>query len=163
MSMKSRSIKAAAALLVLAAMTAVGSGEAFARAKVGVLTCKVAPGVGLILGSSKSLSCSFDPSASGPNERYSGRITRVGVDVGVTGSGVIIWGVFAPTAGAYTHGALAGRYGGASAQATLVAGLGANVLVGGGSRSFALQPVSISGQVGANLAIGITGLTLYAK
>ena len=144
--------------LAVAAMTALGGGEALARAKVGVLTCNVAPGIGLIVGSSKSLSCSFNPSAPGPNERYSGRISRVGVDVGITGSGVIVWGVFAPESGYYTHGALAGHYGGASAQATLVAGLGANVLVGGGRRSFALQPFSVTGQIGANFAVGITGL-----
>jgi hypothetical protein len=161
--MKLRAIKAGVAMLAVAAMTAFGGGQAFARAKVGVLTCKVAPGIGLIVGSSKSLSCSFDPSAPGPNERYSGRISRVGVDVGITGSGVIVWGVFAPEAGYYTHGALAGHYGGASAQATLVAGLGANVLIGGGRRSFALQPFSITGQIGANFAVGITGLSLYAR
>ena len=95
--MRFRAIRAGVAIVAVAAMTALGGGEALARAKVGVLTCNVAPGIGLIVGSSKSLSCSFNPSAPGPNERYSGRISRVGVDVGITGSGVIVWGVFAPS------------------------------------------------------------------
>ena len=97
--MRFRAIRAGVAVAAVAAMTALGGGEALARAKVGVLTCNVAPGIGLIVGSSKSLSCSFNPSAPGPNERYSGRISRVGVDVGITGSGVIVWGVFAPESG----------------------------------------------------------------
>ena len=88
-------------------------------------------------------------------------ISKLGLDIGFTKRGVIVWGVFAPTSG-YKRHALAGHYGGASAQASLVAGLGANVLVGGSGRSFALQPFSVSGQTGVNLAVGIAGLDLYA-
>ena len=150
-------------MLAVAAITAFGTGEAVARAKVGVLTCNVAPGIGYLVASSKRLSCSFSPSSGGKAEHYSGRISRVGIDVGVTGSGVIVWGVFAPEAGYYSRGALAGHYGGASAQATLVAGLGANALIGGGARSFALQPFSVTGQIGANFAVGVTGMDLYAR
>ena len=57
-------------------------------------------------------------------------------------------------------GALAGNYGGASAEATVGAGIGANVLVGGSDRTVALQPVSVQGQAGLNVAAGVAGLDL---
>jgi hypothetical protein len=42
----------------------------------------------------------------------------------------------------------------------VVAGVGANALVGGSNRSVALQPLSVSGQVGLNIAAGVAGLDL---
>lgn len=133
---------------------------AAAGVKVGVLTCRVAAGVGLVLGSSKAVSCDYTPNGYKP-EHYTGRISKLGVDVGFTTSGVIVWGVFAPHAG-YSHYALAGHYAGATAEATVAVGLGANALVGGSGRSFALQPFSVSGQTGLGVAAGIAGLDLYA-
>src|SRR4029079_3515313 len=61
------------------------------------------------------------------------------------------------------RGVLAGGYGGATAEATIGGGLGANVLVGGLQRSIALQPVSVGAQRGLNAAAGIGGLELYAR
>jgi hypothetical protein len=69
------------------------------------------------------------------------------------------WGVFAPTNG-YHHGALAGTYVGGSGSASLGVGVGANALIGGSHRSIALQPLSVEGQVGVNLALGVAGLSL---
>ena len=155
-------MKSVAMALAAAAVLTVGAGEASAASvKVGVLECRVAPGVGLIVGSSKRLACTFTPTGR-KAENYSGRISKIGIDAGFAKGGVIVWGVFAPTSGYQRH-ALAGHYAGASAQATLVAGLGANVLVGGSNKSFALQPFSLSGQTGVNLAVGVTGLELYAS
>jgi len=57
-------------------------------------------------------------------------------------------------------GFLAGDYVSASGEATLIAGLGANVLVGGSNRTIALQPLSVSGQIGLNLAVGVSELRL---
>jgi di/tricarboxylate transporter len=131
---------------------------AAAGVKVGVLTCRVAAGVGLVLGSSKGVSCDYTPTGYKP-EHYTGRISKLGVDVGFTTSGVIVWGVFAAHAG-YSRYALAGHYGGATAEATIAVGLGANALVGGSGRSFALQPFSVSGQTGLGVAAGIAGLDL---
>jgi len=154
-------LKSAALVLASAGAIALGASEASAASvKVGVLECRVAPGVGLIVGSFKSLSCNFTPTGR-KAEHYTGRISKLGLDIGFTKRGVIVWGVFAPTNGYQRH-ALAGHYAGASAQASLVAGLGANVLVGGSGKSFALQPFSVSGQTGVNLAVGIAGLDLYA-
>ena len=157
MSMKSWIIVAVVATVVGVAGSVA---PAAAAVKVGVLTCRVAAGVGLVLGSSKRVSCDFSPTGY-TTEHYSGRISKLGVDIGFTTSQVIVWGVFAAHEG-YSRYALAGHYGGATAEATLVAGLGANALVGGSGRSFALQPFSVSGQTGLNIAAGIAGLELSA-
>jgi hypothetical protein len=127
--------------------------------KVGVLTCKASASLGLIVGSRQSVRCTFSPDNGGPPENYVGHIGRLGLDLGVRGGGVMVWGVIAPTNG-YHHGALAGHYVGASADASLGLGAGAKVLVGGSHRTISLQPLSVSGQVGVNLALGVAGLTL---
>lgn len=145
--------------LTLLGLLSVTTGPAFAASgvKVGVLECKVEPGIGLILGSSKDMACKFNPD-SGPNEYYSGAITKIGVDIGVTGEASVAWLVLA--VGSINPGALEGHYGGASAQATVGAGLGANALVGGFKRSIVLQPVSVQGQTGLNVSLAVTGLRL---
>ena len=102
--------------------------------------------------------CNFSPD-NGPSELYIGHINRLGLDLGVKAGGVMAWGVFAPTPGLH-HGALAGTYVGGSGSASLGVGLGANALIGGSHRSIALQPLSVEGQVGVNLALGVAGLSL---
>ena len=57
-------------------------------------------------------------------------------------------------------GTLAGVYSGATAEATIAVGLGANALVGGSNRTVALQPLSVTGQTGLNLAVGVASLEL---
>ena len=88
-----------------------------------------------------------------------GHVNRLGLDIGVKAGGVMAWGVFAPTKG-YHHGALAGKYVGGSGSASLGVGFGANALIGGSHCSITLQPLSVEGQVGVNLALGVAGLTL---
>jgi hypothetical protein len=109
-------------------------------------------GWGYVLGSSKDVRCDFVGS-NGYVERYGGTISKVGVDIGYTSSGTIVWNVIAP-AGDLGPGVLQGSYGGATAGATIGVGLGANVLVGGFDRSVALQPVSIESNAGLNVAAG---------
>jgi hypothetical protein len=128
------------------------------RVQVGSLACSISAGVGLLVASQRNVSCNFQPD-SGPPETYTGTITRVGVDVGFTTGGAMVWGVFADT-NRYA-GMLSGTYAGATAEATLAAGLGANVLVGGSNHSVALQPLSVQGQVGLNIAAGIGALELH--
>src|SRR5580765_858872 len=117
-----------------------------AGVKVGVLTCNVDSGWGYILGSSKEIRCNYAPN-DGYGEHYVGTISKIGVDLGYTSGGVIIWDVVAPTSD-LMPGALEGGYGGVSAQATVGIGVGANVLLGGFDKSIALQPVSIDGNTG---------------
>lgn len=151
--------KAIGAIAVLGALAL--PGQALARIEIGVLDCIVEGGVGFIVGSSKDVACTFTP-AGGPAEPYIGSIDKLGVDIGFTAESVIKWAVIAPTSDAYAPGALAGTYGGVSAEATVGAGLGANVLVGGIGESFMLQPVSLQAQAGLNVAAGLTAFRLAA-
>jgi hypothetical protein len=128
------------------------------RVQVGTLACSISAGVGMIVASQRNVSCNFQPDG-GPPEAYTGTMTRVGVDVGFTTGGAMVWGVFAGT-NRYA-GMLAGTYAGGTAEATVAAGLGANVLVGGSNRSVALQPLSVQGQVGLNVAAGVGALELH--
>ena len=127
--------------------------------KVGTLTCDVASGWGFIFGSSKDLHCSFAPQRAPMGEHYEGTINKYGVDIGYTAGGVIVWAVFAPSSD-LRHGALQGDYAGATASATAGVGVGANVLLGGFDRSIALQPLSIEGNTGLNVAAGIGNISL---
>ncbi len=128
------------------------------RVQVGTLSCSVSAGIGLIVASQRNVNCTFKPD-NGPPEAYTGTMTIVGVDVGFTTGSAIVWGVFAGT-NRYT-GMLTGTYVGATAQATAVAGVGANALVGGSNHSVALQPLSVQGQLGLNAAGGIGTLELH--
>jgi hypothetical protein len=149
-------ILAAAAFGMLAAVT---SAQAQAPVKVGTLDCAIAPGVGMVFGSSKEVSCMFFPSApSWRREHYVGSIDKFGIDLGVTAGGRLMWAVYAPTSA--RRWALAGRYGGATAEATVGGGLGANALYGGSRRTVSLQPISLQGQAGLNVAAGAAELTL---
>ena len=157
MSIKLNTTVCAAALALGVAFAAAPAGAA-GGVKVGVLTCNVASGWGYILGSSKEVNCNYVPNG-GHGQHYIGDISKVGVDIGYTRGGVLIWNVVAPTSD-LRPGALEGGYGGATASATLGVGLGANVLVGGFDKSIALQPISIEGNSGLNVAAGIGALNL---
>ena len=126
--------------------------------QVGTLTCNVAGGWGFVFGSSKEVRCTF-ARAGGRPEHYAGSINKFGVDIGYTQGGVLVWGVFAPTAN-LAPGALSGNYVGATGSATIGVGAGANVLVGGSNRTISLQPVSIEGNTGLNIAAGIGSINL---
>ena len=128
--------------------------------KVGTLTCRTSTSLGMIVASHQKLTCRFSSDA-GPHENYEGHVNRLGIDLGIRIGGIMTWGVIAPTHG-YHHGALAGKYVGASGNASLGFGVGANALIGGSHRSIALQPLSVEGHAGVNLALGVAGLTLRA-
>jgi hypothetical protein len=144
----------------IASMLAVMVNSAVAqdRVQAGTLVCNTSMELGVIAGSREALNCTFTPSVPGPTESYSGTITKLGLDLGVTTRGVIVWLVYAPTS--LRAGELAGTYVGGTAEATIGVGLGANVLVGGSNQTVALQPVSVQGQVGVNLAVGFAELQL---
>ena len=126
--------------------------------KIGLLSCTLDGGVGFIIGSSKGIDCAYEPSGGGEIEYYEGHISKLGIDIGVTKRATVAWAVFAP--GKTKPGGLKGGYGGASVEATVAIGLGANVLVGGFRKSINLQPVSVQAQTGLNIAAGIAGLRL---
>jgi Protein of unknown function (DUF992) len=130
------------------------------RVRAGVLTCDISAGMSFIVGSQKSVACTFAPEPPGPEQVYSGSISKFGLDVGATGGGVMVWAVFTDSLAPPGAGFLAGDYFGASGQVTIAAGLGANVLLGGSNNTVALQPISVSTSVGLNFALGVAELRL---
>jgi hypothetical protein len=126
--------------------------------KVGTLTCNVASGWGFVFGSSKDVRCNYRPNKT-RGEHYEGSIDKFGVDIGYTEGGVMVWAVVAPTSDV-KPGALEGNYAGATAGASVGIGASANALIGGLDKSIALQPLSIEGNTGLNVAAGIGALHL---
>lgn len=154
--------KLGSTILALALLLASASAPVAQATKAGLLTCYTSERIGLLIGSTQKLSCTFTPEYGPQPEHYLGTINRIGPDIGATAGGIMSWAVLAPTDG-WLRGALAGEYVGASGNVAVVVGGGANVLVGGSNRSIALQPLSVEGQVGLNLALGISGLTLISS
>lgn len=150
---------ATAAVLLACGILAPERGALAQQAGVnaGILTCNVEGGWGFVFGSSRALRCQY--STPGHAERYSGQISKFGVDIGYLAGAVMVWNVIAPTAN-LAPGTLAGTYGGATGSATVGVGAAANVLVGGSGQTVTLQPVSIEGNTGLNVAAGIAALTL---
>jgi hypothetical protein len=129
------------------------------RIKIGALSCHESAGWGFIFGSSHAVRCTF--SSGDRVEYYDGSIGKFGVDIGYQQAGVLLWEVVAPT----DHkgpDALAGHYGGLTAGAAIGVGLDANALVGGSDSAISLQPLSIEGTTGLNIAAGVGELTLHA-
>jgi len=145
-------------VLAFGFVAAISCAAAQDRVKAGTLVCDVSGGIGMIIASNKAVQCQFNPDMPGPPEIYYGSISKFGLDIGATSAGQMVWAVFAPSS--FGHGALAGNYAGATAEATVAVGLGANALVGGSSRTVALQPLSVTGQTGLNLAAGVASLEL---
>ena len=157
--MKRFLIAAALALVTLASPADTRAQPAWAQ--VGVLTCRLNPSIGFVIAGHQSMECTYQPAGPFPPQAYQGAFNIVGLDVGVTAGGILSWTVFAPTTG-MPAGALAGEYVGASGDVGLGVGAGANILLGGSGRSFALQPLSVQGSVAVNIAVGVSMLTLRA-
>ncbi len=147
--------------LVLGALVMGGAAAEAGNARMvaGTLTCRGNGTIGLILGSSQRMECTFQRSNGGARVNYTARITRIGLDLGVTGRNTMVWTVLSSTTDPDAR-ALVGRYGGVTANAALGVGVGANALIGGSSQSIVLQPLSVQVQTGVNVAAGIKGLTL---
>ena len=153
----------AAITLVAIAASIVPSAAEEANATLGLLDCNVEGGMGFIIGSQKNLTCTFTSANKGiAPENYVGVIKKLGLDIGGTRKAVLRWRVLAPTGNVYAPGVLAGDYAGVSAEATVVVGGGANLLVGGSSKTITLQPLSVQAQTGLNVAAGVTSFQLRA-
>jgi len=128
--------------------------------QVGMLRCKLNPSIGFVIAGHQSMECRFVPSDPNiPQQAYDGALNTVGLDIGISAGGVLGWAVLAPTGG-IPAGALAGEYVGASGDLGIGLGAGANVLIGGSGRTFALQPVSLEGSIAVDVALGVSALKL---
>ncbi|MEM8790856.1 MAG: DUF992 domain-containing protein [Pseudomonadota bacterium] len=147
-------------LLAAAAVTVLSTSAAFAQGvEVGLLTCELTDVSNNIVYSKEEFTCNFAP-AEGDPELYIGQIKSYGLDLQVKQDFTIVWGVVAPARFAKLPGALSGTYVGGSAEVSLGAGMGAKILVGGSENSISLQPVSVSGIVGAGASLGVQSFEL---
>ncbi len=146
-------------ILLAAVMLAPAAAQADSRVEIGSLTCRIDGGASFVFGSTRSLSCEFESARGGEPEAYEGEIERFGLDLGVTGETVLGWAVFAPSRGLPDY-ALAGNYSGVAADASFGVGGGAKALVGGSNDTISLQPVSLQGQTGVNLALTVAQMRL---
>lgn len=153
--MKRLALAALAAVLMTAGITQ----AAETRVQVGRLSCDVEGGIGLLIGSTKEMTCRFIRKDK-KTEVYHGTINKLGLDIGITERTRIEWLVFAASSTPVKTRALAGNYIGGSGEATLGVGLGANWLIGGSRRGFALQPLSVQAQTGLNVSLALAGLNL---
>jgi hypothetical protein len=145
------------AMLTLAVFTAAVQAQSN-RVQVGVLECRGGASVGFIVGSVTNLGCVLRLDGR-REEPYVATIRKIGLDLGITQETGLAWAVFAPTA-QLGVGDLSGTYAGAQGSASVGVGLGANVLMGGSANSIALQPLSLQGSTGINVAVGLEGLEL---
>jgi uncharacterized protein DUF992 len=145
--------------IAIAALAApIASANAVPAVRAGVLQCQGGQNVGFVVGSSTNLECVFQSEGRRP-EPYIATVHRFGLDLGITGQTRLTWAVNAPT-GRVGRGDLAGNYGGVGANASVGIGGGGNFLVGGPANSYALQPISVQGQTGLNVAAGVANIEL---
>jgi Protein of unknown function (DUF992) len=143
---------------LVASLAGASAQQPMQRVQIGVLECRGGASIGFIVGSVTNLGCVLRADGM-PDDRYIATIRKVGVDLGITQESALAWGVFAPTA-RLGPGALSGNYAGAQGSASVGVGVGGNALIGGSDNSIALQPLSVQGQVGINVAAGLESLEL---
>ncbi|MEH2543405.1 hypothetical protein V1283_000050 [Bradyrhizobium sp. AZCC 2262] len=145
-------------LATLSLLAPIATAGAAPPVRAGILQCQGGQNVGFVVGSVTSLECVFQSEGRRP-EPYIAKVQRIGLDLGVTAQTQLSWAVNAPNS-RLGRGELAGSYGGVGANASIGVGGGGNFLVGGPSNAYALQPLSVQGQTGLNVAAGIAGLEL---
>ena len=148
----------AAVTMLVASFAGAKAQQPIQRVQIGILECRGGASVGFVVGSVTNLGCVLRIEGM-PEDRYIATIRKVGLDLGITQESALGWAVYAPVA-RLGPGDLSGSYAGAQGSATIGVGLGGNVLVGGSANSIALQPLSLQGQVGINVAAGLESLEL---
>jgi Protein of unknown function (DUF992) len=146
------------AVAVAAVISPANAQAPVAWPQVGTLNCRLSPSIGFVIAGHQSMECRFPPNTPEPPQRYDGAINTAGLDVGFTTGGAFSWAVFASTVGA--QGRSPANMSASPATSESGFGGGANVLIGGSGRSFALQPVSLEGSVGLDVALGVSALKL---
>jgi hypothetical protein len=146
------------AIAIASLVASIASANALPPVRAGVLDCQGGQNVGFVVGSLTSLECVFQSQGRRP-EAYVATVRRFGVDLGVTEQTRVQWAVNAPNS-RLGRGELAGTYGGIGANASIGVGGGGNFLVGGPANAYALQPISVQGQTGFNVAAGVAGIEL---
>src|SRR5471032_3002169 len=137
--------------IAIAALVApLASANALPPVRAGILQCQGGQNVGFVVGSVTSLECVFQSEGRRP-EPYIATVRRYGVDLGFTDQTKFSWAVNAPSRQIQR---------GDRANASVGVGFGGNFLVGGAQNSYGLQPLSVQGQTGLNVAAGIADIEL---
>jgi hypothetical protein len=139
-------------------VTSLATANAQERMQIGVLECQGGQNVGFVVGSVTNLDCVFQGEGRRP-EAYVASVHRFGVDLGFTQQTKFSWAAYGPT-NQIGQGGLVGHYGGVGANASVGVGFGGNFLLGGAGNSYVLQPVSVQGQTGLNVAAGVADIEL---
>ena len=146
------------AIAIAALGASIASAQALPPVRAGILQCQGGQNVGFVVGSVTSFQCVFQSEGRRP-EPYVATVRRYGVDLGFTDqTRLCLGGERADRR--LGRGDLAGNYGGVGANASVGVGFGGNFLVGGPQNSYALQPISVQGQTGLNVAAGIADIEL---
>ena len=145
-------------IAIAATLASIASANALPPVRAGILQCQGGQNVGFVVGSVTNLECVFKSEGRRP-EPYIATVRRYGLDLGITAQTQLAWAVNAPN-GRLSRGDLSGNYGGVGANASVGVGGGGNFLVGGPANSYALQPLSVQGQTGLNVAAGIADVRL---
>ena len=145
-------------LAVTSLVASIAGANAMPPVRAGILQCEGGQNVGFVVGSTTSLQCVFQSEGRRP-EPYIATLRRLGLDLGITDQTKLTWAVNAPNT-RVGRGDLAGNYGGVGANASVGIGGGGNFLVGGPANAYALQPISLQGQTGLNLAAGVASIEL---
>ncbi|MEM9049721.1 MAG: DUF992 domain-containing protein [Pseudomonadota bacterium] len=150
----------AAAVLALALTALPAAAEDDGKLEIGLLDCRLTDSTNLIIVSGSTFRCTFDPVEDGaPVETYTAKVSQLGLDLSDNSEERIRWAVLAPTL-SFDAGVLAGDYYGVAADATVGAGVGARLLVGGFDESITLQPMSVTTTSGLGISAGIEQLEL---
>jgi hypothetical protein len=140
-------------------MALAGAAQSQPQIEVGVLECRGGSSTGMVVGSVSRFGCVLREPGGAVVDRYDATVRRFGLDVGAVGRSSLAWAVYAPTR-RIGRGDLAGTYAGAGGSVSIGLGGGANALIGGSTHTIALQPLSVQGQTGVNLAIGVADMVL---
>jgi hypothetical protein len=125
---------------------------ASAQMRMGTLTCNISGGVGIVVGSSRDVSCLYRP-MHGRQQAYGGTVDNVGLDVGASMPGQIHFGVM----GAAPMTNLGGNYSGPGLGVTLGGTVGGNVL--SNPNGVMLQPLdNMRNGIGVSAGIGSINL-----
>ena len=135
-----------------------------AAAEVGILKCRFnGVDAAIHFGAKRTMECSFRQKASRRIDRYLGKVEKYGIEVGIVGRRQMVWRVTSQNERRLRRGALAGRYSGVTAEASVGAGFAASILTGGPSKSFHFHPLSIQKVEGLNVTAGVLILTLTLR
>ena len=129
-----------------------------ARIELGTLTCDLAAVTNVIVYAEESFDCVLETN-EGDAIAYEGTIEKIGANLQIKTDQTLKWIVLSSVSMDEPED-LSGSYFGASAQASLGVGGGANVLVGGSGDNFTLQPISVTGQEGLGASLTLDSLTL---